>query len=80
MHNYLGFDGRPPGDLLAAGRIEVAGYGGEIAKGTVTAAHPPAGRPGFLVELASGQQVRARRLLVTTGLVDERGRRPGDQR
>jgi thioredoxin reductase len=77
MHNYLGFDGRPPGDLLAAGRIEVAGYGGEITTGTVTAAHALADKPGFLVELASGQQVRAQRLLVTTGLVDELPDVPG---
>ena len=77
MHNYLGFDGRPPGDLLAAGRAEVAGYGGEVITGTVTAAHVTADRPGFLVELAGGQQVRARRLLVTTGLVDELPDVPG---
>jgi thioredoxin reductase len=77
MHNYLGFDGRPPGDLLAAGRTEVAGYGGEVIRGTVTAAHAAADRPGFLVELAGGRQVRARRLLVTTGLVDELPDVPG---
>ncbi|MDQ3456676.1 MAG: FAD-binding protein, partial [Actinomycetota bacterium] len=23
LHNYLGFDGRPPADLLAAGRVEL---------------------------------------------------------
>jgi len=27
MHNYLGRDGTPPGDLLAIGRDEVARYG-----------------------------------------------------
>jgi thioredoxin reductase len=38
VHNYLGREGTPPGDLLAAGRAEVAGYGGEIVTGTVTSA------------------------------------------
>jgi thioredoxin reductase len=28
VHNYLGREGIPPGDLLAAGRAELAGYGG----------------------------------------------------
>jgi thioredoxin reductase len=35
VHNYLGREGTLPGDLLAAGRAEVAGYGGEIVSGTV---------------------------------------------
>jgi thioredoxin reductase len=38
VHNYLGREGIPPGDLLATGRAEVAGYGGEIVTGTVTSA------------------------------------------
>ena len=38
VHNYLGREGTPPGDLLAAGRAELAGYGGEIVTGTVTSA------------------------------------------
>jgi thioredoxin reductase len=77
MHNYLGYDGRSPGDLLAAGRGEVIGYGGEVITGTVTAARALADERGFLVELAGGSRVRARRLLVTTGLVDELPDVPG---
>jgi thioredoxin reductase len=69
VHNYLGREGTPPGELLAAGRAEVAGYGGEIVAGTVTDAKPDGS--GFLVTLADGTEVGARRLLVTTGLVDE---------
>jgi thioredoxin reductase len=38
VHNYLGREGTPPGELLAAGRAELAGYGGEMVTGTVTAA------------------------------------------
>jgi thioredoxin reductase (NADPH) len=40
VHNYLGREGTPPGSLLAIGRAEVAGYGGEIVTGNVTSAQP----------------------------------------
>jgi thioredoxin reductase len=75
MHNYLGRDGTPPGDLLAAGRAEVAGSGGEVRSGEALAAR--AEDDGFVVDLADGSSVRARRLLVTTGLVDELPELPG---
>ncbi len=75
MHNYLGRDGTPPGDLLAAGRAEVAGYGGVLVQDTVTGVGGSAG--AFTVELAGGRVLRARRLLVTTGLVDELPDVPG---
>ena len=75
VHNYLGRDGTPPGELLAAGRAEVAGYGGEVVTGTVTDAKPDGG--GFRVTFAGGDHVEARRLLVTTGLVDELPDVPG---
>ncbi|MGF7235898.1 MAG: NAD(P)/FAD-dependent oxidoreductase [Frankia sp.] len=80
VHNYLGREGVAPGDLLAAGRAEVAGYGGKVVTGTVTSTQPLDGRGntgGFAVELADGRAVRARRLLVTTGLVDEPPDLPG---
>jgi thioredoxin reductase len=68
VHNLLGREGTPPGELYADGRAEVAGYGGEVVTGTAVSAR--AGEGGFLVELADGRSVRARRLLVTTGLTD----------
>jgi thioredoxin reductase len=70
VHNYLTRDGTPPGELLAAGRAEVTGYGGEFAAGVVTSAQPLSGG-GFRVLLDGGRVVLARRLLVTTGVVDE---------
>jgi thioredoxin reductase/SAM-dependent methyltransferase len=75
VHNYLSRDGTPPAELLAAGRDEVTRYGGRIVAGRVEAAvrHDD----GFLVTLAGGRDVRARRLLVTTGLVDELPDVPG---
>ena len=41
MHGFLSRDGMPPGDLLAAGREEVRGYGGTIRPGAVS---PRSGR------------------------------------
>ena len=74
MHNYLGPEGTPPGELYGIGRAEVERYGGEI----VTAG--PGRRAdddGFRLTLATARAVRARRLLVTTGLTDELPDIPG---
>jgi thioredoxin reductase len=72
MHGFLGSDGRPPAELLAAGRREVAGYGGHLVSGTVTGITPAAGGgPRFDLALADGSSFRARRVLVTTGLCDD---------
>ena len=75
VHNYLAREGTPPAELLAAGRAEVTGYGGQVETGEVLAARAVDG--GFVVDLADGRSVRARRLLVTTGLVDELPDVPG---
>lgn len=76
MHGYLGQDGESPAGLLAKGRAEVAGYGGVVRSGTVVAADRlPDG--GFLVRCGDGSTVRAGRLLVATGLVDELPAVPG---
>ncbi|GGO24131.1 methyltransferase [Microbispora rosea subsp. aerata] len=75
MHNYLGLDGRPPAELPAAGREEVARYGGEIVSGRAESATRTG--DGFLVTLDDGRAVRARRLLVATGAVDELPDVPG---
>jgi thioredoxin reductase len=75
VHNHLGREGTPPGELLAAGRAEVAGYGGVVESGEAVSARPVPG--GFVVDLADGRSVRGRRLLVTTGLGDELPSVPG---
>ena len=75
VHNYLTRDGVSPAELYALGRAEVTGYGGEVRTGTVTAVTPRGDR--FEVETADGTVVRARRLLVTTGLADELPGVPG---
>ena len=93
VHVYPGREGTAPGELLAIGRAEVRGYGGAFRDGTVVSAErlestgaegtdgegtdsgDTAG--GFRVVLADGEPVRASRLLVTTGLVDELPDVPG---
>ncbi len=84
MQGFLGSDGLPPTELLAAGRREVAGYGGELLEGTVTGlvaetvdVTGTSWRPGFRVTLADGRSLHARRVLVTTGLRDELPDIPG---
>jgi thioredoxin reductase len=76
MHGYLSRDGRPPAELLAAGRQEVTGYGGRFHAGTATELVPN-GRDGLWVRLDAGERVAARRVLVTTGLRDELPDVPG---
>lgn len=76
VHGLLGHDGRPPAELLSRGRDEVRGYGGEIVTGEVTAVGGELDR-GFTVILGDGRVVAARRLLVTSGLVDNLPDIPG---
>ena len=76
VHNYLGREGTPPAELLAIGRAEVAQYGVHVEIGAV-ATKAGSSDSGFTVHLEGGRQVHARRLLVTTGLVDELPDVPG---
>ncbi|WP_086169487.1 NAD(P)/FAD-dependent oxidoreductase [Streptomyces pharetrae] len=74
MQGYLSRDGMPPADFLALGREEVARYGVELVRDRAV----DVTRDGdFTVALASGRTVRARRLIVTTGLRDELPAVPG---
>jgi thioredoxin reductase/2-polyprenyl-3-methyl-5-hydroxy-6-metoxy-1,4-benzoquinol methylase len=75
MHNLLSRDGTPPGELLAAGRAEIIGYGAEVRTGRAESAARDG--DGFRVTLADRSTVRGRRLLITTGLVDELPAIPG---
>ena len=80
VHNFLSRDGMNPLALLDQGRAEVRGYGGHVISGLVTAVtQDGAGSEGgrFALTLADGRATRARRLLVTTGLVDELPDVPG---
>ena len=76
IHNFLGRDGIPPAELLAAGRAELAGYGGEVVAGNVASVHAD-GALGFRVILDGGGTVAARRVLFAAGVVDELPDVPG---
>lgn len=69
MHGFLSRDGLPPSELLALGRQEVKGYGGEFVDASVVNVDHHG--IGFHVEMHNGLTVAARRLLVATGLRDE---------
>ncbi|ASR35815.1 thioredoxin reductase [Prauserella marina] len=74
VHGLLGLDGTPPAELLRTGREEVRRYGGKVVTGEVIAAAPAPpsddGDPRFVVTLADGRAVTARRVLVATGVRD----------
>jgi len=75
VHSYLGRDGVPPLELLAQGRTELASYGGSVRQGEAVSARVV--DRGFEVTLDTGSVLTSRRLLVTTGLVDELPEIPG---
>ncbi len=69
VHNYLGREDTAPGELMALGRAEAAGYGVQIAPARVAAVRPgPDG--GFVVSTEDGRDLAARRVLVATGATD----------
>lgn len=69
MHAFLTRDGLAPREFLALGRDEVTRYGAEVRTGRAVRASREGDR--FRVELEADAPVLARRLVVTTGLVDE---------
>jgi len=76
MQGFLSRDGMPPAELLAAGRDEVARYGGHLVSATVTDV-TTGDHGGFEISGSDGQVMSARRVLVTTGLRDELPDLPG---
>jgi thioredoxin reductase len=75
LHAFLTRDGTAPAELLELGRAEVTRYGGEHRADRVVGVERDDTR--FTIHLAGGADVRARRLIVTTGLVDELPDVPG---
>ncbi|GAA1103391.1 NAD(P)/FAD-dependent oxidoreductase [Streptomyces javensis] len=75
VHGLLARDGIPPAELVERGRAEVRGYGGQVVSGEVGAVARE--DTGFRVTLTDGRSVRALRLLLATGLVDELPDVPG---
>ncbi|MEV7185813.1 NAD(P)/FAD-dependent oxidoreductase [Kitasatospora sp. NPDC093102] len=93
MHGYLSRDGMPPAALLAVGREEVARYGvdlidarvehvehvehGESGESAGLAREAGLAAPGFVVHLAGGPVLHARRVVIATGLRDGLPELPG---
>jgi thioredoxin reductase len=75
IHNFLTRDGMTPAEFRAAGRAEVHSYGGEVITARVVSATSAPG--GFTVVVQDGREFTARRLLVTTGTVDQLPDIPG---
>jgi thioredoxin reductase len=75
VHNFLSREGMPPGELLAAGRAEVEHYGGVLLQAEALRARSDP--DGFEIQAALGQLVRARHLIVASGLADELPDLPG---
>jgi thioredoxin reductase len=75
VHGLLARDGMAPAELVRLGRAEVERYGGAVLGARVAALGGSAGQ--FAVTLDGGRVLGARRLLVTTGLVDELPGVPG---
>lgn len=69
MNGFLSRDGTAPGELLAIGRDEAEGYGAQFVEGSVAALSGDA-ETGFALALDGGRLVRARRVLVATGITD----------
>ncbi len=74
MQGYLTRDGMAPAEFLALGREEIARYDVELVRDRVVDVTPG---EDFTVALEKGASVRARRLIVATGLKDEMPDVPG---
>ncbi|WP_395575075.1 NAD(P)/FAD-dependent oxidoreductase [Streptomyces sp. BK79] len=76
IHNYLGHEGIAPADFLDLARREISRFGVErVTASVIAAARETETRFGLMLD--NGATVRARRLLLATGLVDELPDVPG---
>ncbi|WP_433226757.1 NAD(P)/FAD-dependent oxidoreductase [Actinomadura formosensis] len=72
MHGFLSRDGLAPATLLELGRAEISRYGVRLIQGRVDRIDH-----GYYVRMAGGPTLKARRVLVATGLRDELPDIPG---
>ncbi|MDQ0661849.1 thioredoxin reductase [Arthrobacter ulcerisalmonis] len=75
VHGFLSREGTSPRDLIAAGREELARYGGMMASGFVRSASRLEDQ--FVLTMDDGSTRTARRLLIASGIVDELPDLPG---
>lgn len=74
MHNVLGFDGVPPSEIAARGRVEAEAYGVVFREGYVTQVTDI--DAGLRIGLAD-EEVDTRSLVVATGITDDLAPIPG---
>lgn len=80
MHGTLTRDAISSAEFLAAGRTELARYRVQVTTGHVQTVEPAPGEDGrgrWVAHLDDGSSVRARRVVVATGLVDRLPAMPG---
>jgi thioredoxin reductase len=68
IHGFLTRDGTEPLAFLRIGRDEVQRYGVTLLSDTVMSAEPAAS--GFRLLLRSGAEIRSRKILLATGVID----------
>jgi thioredoxin reductase len=75
VHAFLTRDGTPPTELRRRGREELRRYAVRVLEDEVVRA--VAGDGGFALRVAGGAEVRCRKLVLATGVVDELPALPG---
>jgi thioredoxin reductase len=75
LHGYLSRDGTPPTELLRIGRDEAEAYG--VAHRHVRVARIQPVERRFAVHLEDGETLRARKVLIATGVEDHLPGHPG---
>lgn len=76
-HGILGLDGAAPAELLQRGHAEVEKFGGTITQGSVEKLTRVSEHGPWQVELAGGEVLESRHVLVATGLTDKLPAVPG---
>lgn len=77
MHNMIGSDGRPPAELRAQARTEIAGYPDVTVRDLAALSVDGDAEAGFRVALADGSEAVGRRLILATGVSDDLPDVPG---
>ncbi|WP_246815037.1 NAD(P)/FAD-dependent oxidoreductase, partial [Corynebacterium sp. HMSC077D03] len=77
-HGIMGLDGVNPVEYLEKGQSEFRAFGGNYIKGTVAKLEPAEdGALGWRAITAEGDEIRAKHVLVSTGITDELPDVPG---
>jgi thioredoxin reductase len=77
MHNFVTHDGTPPEEFRAAARAQLTAYPSVRLHGSEVSRVSPDETGGWEVHLGDGQVVRARKVILATGLRDTLPHTPG---